>query len=179
MKNSANDNQTPTTQAKVDMAALWQESMSDGDFRFEIKAQTVAIDIVRAMTEIGLTQTQVAEKLGWKPSRVSRVLHGAPNVTLRTLNDLATALGFEFDVIYRRAGQRRAPQPWERQAMLNDAVTVCRKIDSLHDTARANLTESKVMLDTARLLVRRGWSTAKVPTSASTKPVQLPEREAA
>jgi len=179
MMKTARENKAPTTHVKIDMAALWHQSMADEDFRFEIKAQAVAVDLVRAMTEIGLTQTQVAEKLGWKPSRVSRVLHGAPNLTLRTLHDFATSLNLEFDVIYRRTGQRRAPQPWEGQAMMDDAVTICRKIDSLHNTARANLTQSEVILDTARQLVHRAWSAAKVPASASTKSVQLPEREAA
>lgn len=162
---------TSATQVKVSMAALWQESMADGDFRFEIKAQSVAVDLVRAISELGLTQAQIAEKLGWKASRVSRVLHSAPNVTLRTLYDFATALGLEFDVIYRRAGQRRAPQPWETQAMLDDALIVCRKIDSLHDSAQANLTNSKAMLDTACQLVRRAWNTPKI--NIPTKPVQL------
>lgn len=179
MMKTAKENQAPTTHAKIDMAALWRESMADEDFRFEIKAQTVAVDLVRAMTEFGLNQAQVAEKLGWKPSRVSRVLHGAPNLTLRTLHDLATSLGLEFDVIYRRTGQRRAPQPWEGQAMIDNAVTICRKIDSLHNTAQANLTQSEVILDTARQLVHRAWGAAKVPASASTKPVQVPERKAA
>jgi len=179
MMKAAKENQMPTVHTKIDMSALWQQSMEDDNFRFEIKAQTVAVDLARAMVEIGLTQAQVAEKLGWKPSRVSRVVHGAPNITLRTLHDFAMALGLEFDVIYRRTGQRRGPQPWERQAMLDEAVTVCRKIDSLHDNAKANLTKTQVMLNTACQLVRRGWNAAKVPVSATTKPVQLPEREAA
>jgi len=164
---------TPVTQAKVSMAELWQESMADEDFRFEIKAQSVAVDIVRAISELGLTQSQLAEKLGWKPSRVSRVLHSAPNVTLRTLHDVATAIGLEFDVIYRRTHQLRAHQPWERQAILDEAMSLCLKISSLHDHAQVNLTKSEAMLDTARQLVRRGWNAAKV--NVATELVQLPK----
>lgn len=171
--NASKVKKTSATQVKVDMAALWQESMTDDDFRFEIRAQSVSVDLVRAISEQGLTQSQMAERLGWKPSRVSRVLHSAPNVTLRTLNDFATALGLEFDVVYRRPDQRRAPQPWETQAMLDDALSVCRKIDSLHDNAKVNLTKSEAMLDTARQLVRRGWTAAK--THVQTKPFQLAE----
>lgn len=54
---------------------------------------------------------------------MSRVLHGAPNITLRTLYDLTGAIGLEFDVIYRYAGQPRAPQPWEATAKLDDVLS--------------------------------------------------------
>lgn len=173
MTNATKGKNPSTTQAKVSMAALWKESMADEDFRFDIQAQSVAVDLVRAISKFGLTQSQIAERLGWKPSRVSRVLHGSSNVTLRTLHDFAIALGLEFDVIYRHAGQRRAPQPWETQAMLDDALSVCRQIDTLHDNAQANLNRSEVILDTACQLVRRGWNAAKL--NLPTKPAKLPE----
>ena len=162
MSNIAKVKKTSATQAEIDMATLWQESMADDDFRFEIRAQSVAVDLVRAISELGLTQSQVAKKLGWKPSRVSHVLHGASNVTLRTLHDFVTALGLEFDVIYRRADERRVPQRWELQTMVDDVLSVRREIDSLRDNALSNLNASKTMLDTARQLVRRGWSVAKI-----------------
>lgn len=162
-----------TLPTKSRMADLWQQSLADDDFRFELKAQNVAVDLIRAISEAGFTQSQIAAELNWKPSRVSRILHSAPNITLRTLHEFATALGLEFDVIYRHPGERRAAQPWEAHGMLEEAISVCRVIDSLHDTAQANLTKSEAMLDTARQLVRRGWNAAKVSTP--TKPVTLSE----
>lgn len=154
---------------KIDMASLWQESISDKDFQFEIKANSVAVDLVRAISEQGLTQAQIADKLGWTASRVSRVLHSGSNLTLRTLTDFVTALNLEFDVIYRHPNQRRAPQPWETTSMLHAALSVCRDIDVMHSATQENLSKSEAMLDTARTLVRRGWNAAKagVPVKRS------------
>lgn len=81
-----------------DVANLWQESLEDDDFRFEIKAQEVAVSLAKVFATTGLTQKELAQKLGWKPSRVSKVLHGASNLTLKTLFDVCEALGTDFDV---------------------------------------------------------------------------------
>lgn len=153
---------TAANVSKINMAELWNEATSDIDYRFEIKAQNVAIELVRAVNELGLTQAQLATKLGWKPSRVSRILHGATNVTLRTLFELTEAIGLEFDIIYRHVEQRRAAQPWEKHALMVDALAICRKIDKLHINAQENLTKSELMLDTARRLNKRAWSPNKI-----------------
>lgn len=83
------------------MAELWAKASEDSDFVFQLKAQDVAVTLARAVAEAGLTQAQLAKKLGWKPSRVSHVLSGAGNLTLRTLFDICTVLGFELDVVLR------------------------------------------------------------------------------
>lgn len=80
------------------LTELWQESLDDKDFRFELKAQEVAVELAAAVADAGLTQQELAKRLGWKPSRVSKVLHGATNVTLRTLFDLYDALGMNFSI---------------------------------------------------------------------------------
>jgi antitoxin component HigA of HigAB toxin-antitoxin module len=114
---TADKTKSPAATLPVDMASIWAESMADSDFSFDIKAQTVSTDLVRAISECGYSQADVAQKLGWSASRVSRVLHGAPNLTLRTLHELSSALNLEFDIIYRKAGENRAPQPWEAIVM--------------------------------------------------------------
>lgn len=81
-----------------ELAGLWQASLEDKDFRFELKAQAVAVELAAAVADAGLSQKELAERLGWKPSRVSKVLHGATNVTLRTLFDLYDALGLDFSI---------------------------------------------------------------------------------
>lgn len=81
-----------------ELAGLWQESLDDKDFRFELKAQEVAVELAAAVADAGLTQKELAKRLGWKPSRVSKVLHGATNVTLRTLFDLYDTLGMDLSI---------------------------------------------------------------------------------
>lgn len=79
-----------------ELSDLWQASLEDKDFRFELKAQEMAVELAAAVAEAGITHKQLAEKLGWKTSRVSKVLHGATNLTLKTLFELCEALELDF-----------------------------------------------------------------------------------
>jgi len=89
------------------LAELWQESLQDEDFRFELKAQEVAVSLASVFAENGMTQKQLADQLGWKTSRVSKVLHGASNLTLKTLFEVCEALNIEFDIVFDRIGARQ------------------------------------------------------------------------
>lgn len=81
-----------------ELAQLWEESLQDQDFRFELKAQAVAVQLASTVAASGMTQKELADKLGWKASRVSKVLHGASNLTLKTMFQVCEALGIDFDV---------------------------------------------------------------------------------
>ncbi len=50
------------------------------------------------MRERGLTRADLAARMGVSPGRVSQILGGGENLTLRTLAALATALDARFDV---------------------------------------------------------------------------------
>jgi transcriptional regulator with XRE-family HTH domain len=50
------------------------------------------------MRERGLTRADLAARMGVSPGRVSQILSGGENLTLRTLAALATALDARFDV---------------------------------------------------------------------------------
>jgi transcriptional regulator with XRE-family HTH domain len=58
------------------------------------------------MRERGLTRADLAGRMGVSPGRVSQVLSGGENLTLRTLASLATALDarFELDLRPQSAG---------------------------------------------------------------------------
>ena len=43
------------------LAELWQEAMQDEDFRFELKAQEVAVDLASEFAKSGMTQKELAE----------------------------------------------------------------------------------------------------------------------
>ena len=53
------------------------------------------------MHERGLTRADLASRMGVSPGRVSQVLSGGENLTLRTLASLATALDARFGVDLR------------------------------------------------------------------------------
>jgi len=50
------------------------------------------------MREHNLTRADLASRMGVSPGRISQVLSGGENLTLRTLAGLATALGTQFDL---------------------------------------------------------------------------------
>lgn len=81
-----------------EISSLWQESVADPDFRFELKAQKISVDLSSAVAKSGMSQKELADKLGWKTSRVSKVLHGGGNLTLRTLFEISEALKTDFDI---------------------------------------------------------------------------------
>lgn len=58
-----------------------------------------------------MTQKELADKLGWKTSRVSKVLHGTSNLTLKTIFDVCEALETDFDV--QIGGQSQLKQELE------------------------------------------------------------------
>ena len=75
------------------------------------------------MRERGLTRADLASRMGVSPGRISQVLSGGENLTLRTLASIATALDarFEMDLRPREAGNgtvdatpRPAPEAAER-----------------------------------------------------------------
>jgi transcriptional regulator with XRE-family HTH domain len=55
-------------------------------------------EITVYLRERGLTRAELASRMGVSPGRISQVLSGGENLTLRTLAALSTALDAEFDV---------------------------------------------------------------------------------
>lgn len=123
------------------LADLWQESMQDEDFRFELKAQEIAVGLASAVAASGMTQKALADQLGWRTSRVSKVLHGASNLTLKTLFDVCEALNIEIDISFDRVGTQQKEV----------AVTKLKHL------------EIEAMLQTAQELNRAGWQQFSQP----------------
>lgn len=55
-------------------------------------------EITWLMTERGITRADLAARMGVSPGRVSQILGGSENLTLRTLASLAAALDARFDI---------------------------------------------------------------------------------
>lgn len=52
--------------------------------------------VVDTRVSDGITKKEIAEKIGWKPSALSRLLSGrVSNVTIKSISDLMWATGFQ------------------------------------------------------------------------------------
>lgn len=80
-------------------------SVEDGDVRIDEELSRLITDVTNEvnwrMREEHLTRADLAGRMGVSPGRVSQVLSGGENLTLRTLVSLATALDGRFEVEFR------------------------------------------------------------------------------
>ena len=82
---------------------------------FEIKKDSVATQLAALMAHCGKNRSEMAEELGWMKSRVTRILSGHGNLTIKTICEFSTHLGYDFDVVFHSYDQRRPLQPWQIQ----------------------------------------------------------------
>jgi len=71
----------------------WQSEITDEEHRWGRMVADISICLGDFMTEKGITQRALAEKMGVKESSVSRLLGTDHNPTLRTIAKLETAIG--------------------------------------------------------------------------------------
>lgn len=84
----------------------------------ELKSVVVAADLALLLHHAGITRADLARALGWSRARVTQVLSGDGNLTVQTVAAVSKALGFTFDVVFRKVGEFAATQPWEQQVAL-------------------------------------------------------------
>jgi DNA-binding XRE family transcriptional regulator len=63
------------------------------EFDNELKAEILAYQFKELRKKKNLTQEQLAEKTGIEKGQISRIENGKYNLTLATINKIATALG--------------------------------------------------------------------------------------
>jgi DNA-binding Xre family transcriptional regulator len=76
---------------------------SDGEaqtFAIEALVFSVQIALQKAMAKHGVTNKELAERLGMTPARVSQIFStNGPNLTLKTIAKVQHALGEEFELL--------------------------------------------------------------------------------
>lgn len=70
------------------------------DHRMDISAS-----VYRRLGELGLTQAQLAERMGVDQGRISRIITGKQNMTIGTIAKLEEALDFRLDEGFRYKGK--------------------------------------------------------------------------
>lgn len=66
----------------------------------------ISASVHKRMEELGISQSGLALKMGMDRSRLSKILSGDANVTLRTIARLECALDFRMDVGFRYGLER-------------------------------------------------------------------------
>ncbi len=68
----------------------------------ELKTIDVAADLTLLLHELGMSREDLASKLGWSSNRLSQVLSGHESITVQTIAFVAGAMGYTFDVAFRK-----------------------------------------------------------------------------
>jgi transcriptional regulator with XRE-family HTH domain len=80
-------------------------------FAVEDLVFSVQLALQKAMSRNGVTNKELAERLGWSPARVSQIFASSgPNLTLRTIAKVAHALDEDFDFVSRNVDGERLPR---------------------------------------------------------------------
>ena len=105
----------------------WREQTNfrQANKRWLKKSAKVAIKVNRALRAQGMSQKNLAEKIGVSAQQVSKVLKGRENLTLETIGKLELALGLELISILRE-----------------DEIIVKKNLESVAAIARQILTKT-------------------------------------
>jgi len=64
------------------------------------KSQLIALKVLRTLRELGITQKELAERMGISPQHVNKLVKGKENLTLETIVRVGEALGVDlFEVL--------------------------------------------------------------------------------
>ncbi|MEX0829616.1 MAG: helix-turn-helix transcriptional regulator [Nitrospirales bacterium] len=78
------------------------ESIQDSfEFRLESHLFEIGEAIARFMKEQNLNRAQMAERLGVSRARVTNILNGNPNLTVKTLLKMSDVLGKELEINFK------------------------------------------------------------------------------
>jgi len=92
-----------------------QGLLQSSSFRAESRRNKVAVDLSIAVAESQLTRQAVADKASMKLSQLSRQLSGDVNLTLDSISKICEAIGYDFDMVLRKAKEKAAQQPWQHR----------------------------------------------------------------
>ncbi|ESN06202.1 helix-turn-helix domain-containing protein [Enterobacter hormaechei] len=132
-------------QTDIENSGIFEESFdfSDVDATF-IKKHQVASEFLSLISHENIQRKVLAEKLGWSEGRLSRVLSGELNLTIKTITSLSIALDYDFSIYFHKHNDYKECQPWEADSSLirsyewtdtDSSVQLEMKVQSKEDVA--------------------------------------------
>lgn len=79
------------------------------------KKNAVANELLALISHENISRKTLCEKLNWAPSRLSKVLSGEQNITVKTITTISLALGYDFSIYFHKIHKKEMVQPWERK----------------------------------------------------------------
>ena len=67
----------------------------------------IELDLKTRFAEEGITQTEVAEKLGVSPPYVNRIIRGLEQIVNKTLVKMLEELGYDVELTYKRKTEEK------------------------------------------------------------------------
>ena len=80
----------------------------------DLKKEAIAANLCSLMAFKNISRVELAEKLDWKLSQVSKVLSGRQNLTISTISKVCFALNYDFQISFHEKHEQLNVQPWER-----------------------------------------------------------------
>ena len=116
----------PSTPVKRGQAAEWFrdqliEFKDDPEFVLEGVLLDTNDQICARMNELGVTRAELAQRLGVSRQYITKLLNGKPNLTLRSLVDIAMAL--DLDITVRVEGSQASRDAVVQTAAPNSSAT--------------------------------------------------------
>lgn len=103
------------TKTHNDLRSLWAD-FDKRELDLDSKKIKIAVDMAALLVQAGVSRKQLSDILGWKPSRVTKVLSGRENLTIETILTFVRALSKDFDIVFRNIAEREATQSWNRDS---------------------------------------------------------------
>lgn len=93
----------PKDRKHLDFEVWKKEALKDPEFKAEYDKLQPEFAVIRARIEKGLTQEQLAKKVGTKQSVISRVESGRANPSIAFLKKLAQALNSNLEIRFTQS----------------------------------------------------------------------------
>lgn len=110
------------------------EKIKPENRQFVAKSKALADQVYQTLQSKGISQKEVAEKLGKQPSEISKWLSGMHNPTLRTITNLEVLLGTDLMLTPAQAQQRFAKREYVYMTVY--ASTPVKVIGNYQEAAR-------------------------------------------
>ena len=94
----------------------WANARASHAYRAEAASIQFTESLYIRMQDLGITRSQLAEKIGVKPAYITKILRGDTNFTLETMVKLAHALDCELSCVLKPKPAAKAPRPTPKKA---------------------------------------------------------------